>query len=311
MAVNIDALAQQAATQGQQMLNSDLGNQSQYKSQYQNYVNQANAANQNVKNYTDYMQGAGSAGNQYGGELTKQLGDLGYNTDEMNSARGNLNHAMGAESAYNDFANTAASKFGMNAGGFAAANSGALGGLNNNIASNQSVVNNLEDLYKTAQTGANQFTGNVVQGEQNTLGGLQDVYTNASSSRDQAASMMNFYGQLAQQQGGLNAQQQQSFAQAKQLYAAAQQAIAQSAWLMSQTSGQNLQNQMTQNAMGSQAYKNYLQYGSPSGPAPAGPAAPAATSKSAPSTFSLGNIFSTLNNEGPTNMLKEGIAHYL
>jgi hypothetical protein len=145
-----------------------------------------------------------------------------------------LNQATGALSAYSDFANTAASKWGMNAGGFAAANAGALSGLNNNIASNQGVVNSLSDLYKTAQTGANQFTGQVIQGQHETLGGLQQVFTNATNQRDSAANMMQFYDELAQKQGGLNAQQQQYYAQAVQSYAQASQAQAQAALLQQQ-----------------------------------------------------------------------------
>jgi hypothetical protein len=227
MTVNLAAQASQAAAQGNAQLADYNTKAADYSGQYNQYQQQADAANKNVASYTDYMKNEGSAGNQYKGALTSQLGDLGYNQDQMTAARGNLNQATGALSAYSDFANTAASKWGMNAGGFAAANAGALSGLNNNIASNQGVVNGLSDLYKTAQTGANQFTGNVIQGEQNTLGGLQTVFTNATNQRDSAGSMMNFYNDLAQKQGGLNAQQQQYYAQAQQAYAQATQALAQ------------------------------------------------------------------------------------
>lgn len=248
MAVNLSAQASQAAAQGQQMLNDDLNNSANYKTQYQNYQGQADAANKNVSDYTDYMKNAGSAGNQYNTELTKQEGDLGYDPGQMTAARSNLNASTGALSAYSDFANNAASKFGLNAGGFAAANSGALAGLNNNIASNQNVVSGLSDLYKTAQTGANQFTGQVIQGEHETLGGLQAVFTNATNQRDSAASMMNFYSQLAQQQGGLNAQQQQYYAQAQQAYAQATAAQAQAGLFGAQAAQINQQMAMANKA---------------------------------------------------------------
>jgi hypothetical protein len=212
--------AAQSAAQGQQMLTNDQANQTNYQGQYNNDVNTANSAQQQVKSYTDYMAGAGSAGNQYTGELSTQLNQLGYDPAQMTAARSNLNQATGAESAYSDFANTAASKFGLNAGGFAAANANALGSLNNNIASNQQVANGLQSLYTTAQTGANQYAGQQVQGEANTLGGYQSVYTDAANQRDSALSMAQFYGTLAQTQGLDNPQQQQS-------YAAAQQAMAQ------------------------------------------------------------------------------------
>lgn len=232
--MDIKAQAAQSAAQGQQMLNDYRAKAADYSSQYKNYQGQADQANTNVNNYTNYMQNEGSAGNQYNTEFDKQKTELGYDPAQMTQARNNLTQAQGAMSAYSDFANSAASKWGMNAGGFAAANAGALGSLNNNIASNQSVVNSLSDLYKTAQTGANQFTGQVIQGEHETLAGLQQVFSNAASQRDSAASMMNFYDDLASKQGGLNAQQQQYYAQAVQAYAQASYAQAQAAQIQQQ-----------------------------------------------------------------------------
>lgn len=244
--VNLTAQANQAAAQGQQQLANYNNQAAQSTSDYNAYKGQADAANQQVQDYTKYMAGEGSGGNQYNVGLQSQLGQLGYDPAQMTAARNNLNQSQGALSAYSDFANTGASKFGLNAGGFAAANAGALSGINNNIAAQQGVVNGLSDLFKTAQTGANQFAGQQVQSEQNTLGGYQKVYENAANQRDQAASMMNFYNNLAQQQGGMNAQQAQYYAQAQQAYAASSQAMAQAALLASQTTGQNLQNQSNQ-----------------------------------------------------------------
>lgn len=258
MALNLQAQAAQAAQQGQSQLSDYNNKASNYTGQYNDFTNQASAAGQGVSDYTKYMQGEGSAGNQYHKELGSQLGQVGYDPAQMTAARGNLNQATGAMSAYSDFANTAASKWGMNAGGFAAANAGALSGLNNNVAANQGVVNSMSDLYKTAQAGANQFTGQVVQGQHETLGGLQSTYANAANQRDSAASMINFYNKLAQDQGTLNAQQQQYYTQAQQAMASAQQLMAQSSLLMSQTTGQNQQNTKTQNGMDSQAYKDIL-----------------------------------------------------
>lgn len=241
MTPSIQAQAAQAAAQGQQLYNSDVANANNYKSQYDNYVGATNDAQNNVKSYSTAMQGAydptkgtGNAGSTYNYELGQQEGQLGYDPNQMAAATGNLNQATGALSAYSDFANTAASKFGQNAGGFAAANAGALGSLNNNISSNQNIVTGMQNKFNAAQTGANQFTGNVIQGENTTLGALQDVYTNASNQRDQAAQMMQFYGTLAQQQGGLNSQEQASYASAVSAYASAQQAIAQSKLLTQQ-----------------------------------------------------------------------------
>lgn len=265
MALDLQAQASQAAAQGQQMLQGYQSNAANYRGQYNTYQQQADQANKNVQNYTNYMQNEGSAGNQFHGEMSKELGELGYNPQQMTQARANLNQSQGALSAYSDFANSAASKWGMNAGGFAAANSNALSGLNNNIASNQGVVNSLSDLYKTAQTGANSFTGQVVQGEHETVAGLQNVYTNAANQRDQAASMMNFYDDLASKQGGLNAQQQQYYAAAQQAYAQSSAAMAQASLYGKQAA--QIQQQMD---MATQAAK---QPGAVNGPALPTPAA--------------------------------------
>lgn len=254
--ISIDQLAQQSADQGNRQLADYTNKAAGFHNQYNDYQRQADTANKGVSDYTEYMKNEGSAGNQYNNAFDQQKKDLGYDEGQMTAARGNLNQSTGALSAYSDFANQAASKWGMNAGGFAAANAGALGGLNNNIASNQGVVNGLHDIYKTAQTGANQKTGLVIQGEHETLGGLQSVFANASSQRDSAAQQMTFYDDLASKQGGLNAQQQHFYAQSKLAYASAQQAMAQTSLLMSQTAGQNLKNKYDSDAQGSQAYKD-------------------------------------------------------
>lgn len=258
MAVDIAASAQAALEQGNRQLADYSNKATDARGKYNQYQGEADAANKEVQSYTNYMKGEGSAANQYNNAFTTKKNELGYDQEQMTGARNNLNQATGALSAYSDFANTAASKWGMNAGGFAAANAGALGGLNNNIASNQGVVNGLTDLYKTAQTGANEFTGQVIQGQQVTLEGLQSVYTNAANMRDDAQSTMTFYDDLASKQGGLNAQQQQYYAQAKQAYAGAQQAMAQAGLLIQQGEDQRLKNQQTSNYMNTQVYKDYL-----------------------------------------------------
>jgi hypothetical protein len=286
--VDINALATQAANQGQAQLKDYTTKASDFRGQYNTYQAQADAANKNVSDYTEYMKGEGSAGNQYNTAFEKQKGELGYNPEQMTAARGNLNQATGALSAYSDFANTSASKWGMNAGGFAAANAGALGSLNNNIASNQGVVNGLHDIYKTAQTGANQFTGQVIQGEHETLGGLQQVFTNAANQRDSAASMMSFYDDLASKQGGLNAQQQQYYAAAKQAYAQASAAMAQAGLYAAQAAQTQQQIQQGNDYMNSGAYKNYLNGTSPA--SGARPSTPTSNGKSGAPSILQDNI---------------------
>lgn len=255
---SIAAQASQGAAQGQQLLQEQRDKAASATTDFNTFSNKVTDAGNKVQDYTKYMQGEGSAGNQFHGEMDKELGDLGYDPAQMTAARANVNQATGALSAYSDFANTAASKWGMNAGGFAAANSGALSGLNNNIAANQGVVSSLQDLYKTAQTGANNFTGQVISGQHETLAGLQSVYDNASKQRDAAYSMMTFYDDLASKQGGLNAQQQQYYAAAQQAYASSQAAMAQATLYGKQATQAQQQIDQTNAYMGSPAYKAAL-----------------------------------------------------
>jgi hypothetical protein len=260
---NYNALAAQAAAQGQQayahgqaMQADDTNKANLYSNQYNQYQQQANAAQKGVSDYTNAMQGAydptkgvGNAQSAYDYNLGQQEANVKYDPNQMATATNNLNQANGALSAYSDFANTGASKWGMNAGGFAAANAGALSGLNNNIASNQGQVAQLMDKYKTAQTGANSVVGLQQKGQEDTLAGLQNIYTNAANQRDSAASQMQFYQQLASTQGGLNSQQLASYHSIVQGYATAQQAMAQAAYLASQTQGQNILNTANQNKL--------------------------------------------------------------
>lgn len=325
MPLDINALASQAAAQGQAQLNDYTGKAKDYRTQYGTYQAQADAANKSVGDYTEYMKNEGSAGNQYNKAFETQKSELGYDPEQMKGARANLNQATGALSAYSDFANTSASKWGMNAGGFAAANAGALGSLNNNIASNQGMVDSLADLYKTAQTGANQFTGQVIQGQHETLGGLQQVFANAADQRDSAASMMNFYDDLASKQGGLNAQQQTYYAQAKQAYAASSAAMAQAALYGQQAAQIQQQIQQGKDYMGSGAYQKYLRGGdtvintgsraAPSSPTPNSGGGGAGYNWTDPSsswkaaTSRIGNTPSVGNSvKGAANVLGAGVS---
>ena len=257
----LTAQANQAAAQGQAAYANDNAKAATYGANYDNYTNQANQAQQGVADYTKQMQGAynpttgvGNATSMYNYGLKDQLAQTGYDPSQMAYATNNLNQANGALGAYNDYANQGASKWGLNAGGFAAMNAAAQNDLNTNIATNQGKVNGLMTKYTAAQTGANQFAGLGIQGQHETLGGLQSVFTQAANQRDSASGSMQFYQDLAQKQGGLNAQQAQAYATAQNAMASANQALAQAGLLAQQTQGAKLENQRTTDLMGTPAY---------------------------------------------------------
>lgn len=209
--MDYDAAARAAQQQGD-------ANEAYYKSQatnysndYNNYKGQADTANQNVSNFNDYMKNAGSASNLYNTAFGDQATKAGFNQNTMDQAQANVSQASGAQSAYNDFANTAASKWGMNAGALAASNASAQSSLNNNIAAAGTTLGTQQKAFDQAQNGANQVAGLGVQQQQTQMAGLQNVYNNALSQQKQAYDSMQSYEQLYQQQGGLTAQQVQLF----------------------------------------------------------------------------------------------------
>lgn len=224
--MNYDALGQDAQAQGQARTADYTNKANQFGGDYANYQNQANAANQNIQNQNAYMQGAGSANNLYSNAFNTQAGQTGYDQKALQAAQAGLTNAVGTQSAFNDFANQAASKWGLNAGGLAAANAGATQGLNNNIASQGGALAAQQKAFEQAQTGANQQTGLGLQQQQTQLQGYQNAFDAATSQQKTAQDNLQFYENLAQQQGGLTAQQVQGYQQSKALSAAAQASLA-------------------------------------------------------------------------------------
>lgn len=239
---------QQAAINQSNAMQQDFQNKSNsYAGDYANYQNQANQAQGDIKNLNAYMAGAGSASNLYNTALTSQEGQTGYNADQMRASMANLSQAQGSLSAYNDFANTAASKYGLNAGGLVAANQGAQQSINNNIAAASQGFANQQKAYELAQQGAAQQSGLGVQQQQTQLAGYKNVYDNAFAQQQQAQSNMQAYAKLAQDQGGLTAQQYQAYAQSNALAIQAQAAMRQAEAAMVSAQGSAAANYATAN----------------------------------------------------------------
>jgi len=260
-----NSLIQQAQAQGQ-------ARQADYTNKANDFRNQMNAAKQQastaqgqMSEFNKYMQNEGSARNLYNTALINQQKMTGYDLGQMQNAMRSLTQSQGSLSAYNDFANTAASKWGMNAGGVAAANAGAQQAINNNIAAASQGLSNQQQAYQLAQTGANQEAGLGLQQQQTQLAGYQAVYDQAFKQQQEASANMQAYEKMAQEQGGLTAQQTQMYqnsaklvADAQAAMASAQAAIAQAEYSRAQAVGQNLSNQQSQAYMNSAAYKSYL-----------------------------------------------------
>lgn len=209
---------QQAAVNQSNAMQQDFQNKSNsYAGDYSNYQGQANKAQGDIQGLNQYMSGEGSASNLYGRALTAQQAQTGYDPAQMAASMRNLSQAQGSMSAYNDYANTAASKWGLNAGGLVAANQGAQGSINNNIAAASQGFSNQQKAYELAQTGANQEAGLGVQQQQTQLAGYKQVYDNAFNQQQQAQANMQAYAKMAQDQGGLTAQQYQAYAQSNAL----------------------------------------------------------------------------------------------
>lgn len=248
---NIAAQANQAAQQGQQLLGNFRSNATGAQGQYNTFTDQATQANKQLQDQTAYMQGAGSATNLYNTKQQSLENETGFNPGQMQDANKTLFGLTGAlTSAANQF-NTpgGVGAYGMSAPALAGYQGSILQPLQAGVSNANTQVGVLNTQLNNILTGAGQYAATGVQGEQATVDSLNKAVVNYQSQAAGALQNMQFYSQLASQQGSLNAQQAASYAAAQQAYASAQQAIAQAGLIISQTTGQNLNNTQTQNVM--------------------------------------------------------------
>lgn len=238
----LTAQARQAAAQGQALLSQDQSQSSQSQGNYNAYSAQANQATQQAQQAAQkaqaeaqYMQGAGSGANVYNTQLQNQISQFDPNIQgQLSSANKSLFGLTGAlNSAANQF-NTpgGVGAYGLSAPALASYASSVLNPLQTGTANANTQVNALNQQLGTLQTGANQATTAQVQTEQGALTGFnqtaQQLTAAATAYQNQAATAlqnMQFFSQLAQTQGGLNAQEQQYYAQSIQGYETARAAM--------------------------------------------------------------------------------------
>ncbi len=256
----LTAQANQAAAQGQQLLGQDQSQASSSNANYGAYSTQANQAAQQAQSQAQYMQGAGSGANVYNQQLQNQISQFDPNiTGQLSSANQSLFGLTGALNGASQQFNTpgGVGAYGLSAPALAGYESAALSPLQQGVSNANTQVGALNSQLGTLQSGANQATTSQVQTEQGSLTGLTQAAAAYQAQASTALQNAQFYSQLAQQQGGLNAQQQQAYATAIQGYttanAAMLQAQASAKYLASQTVGQNLTNQGSQNTLNSQA----------------------------------------------------------
>lgn len=226
----LTAAAQQANTQGQQLLSQDQANSSQSQGQYSNYSNQANQAAQQAQAQAQYMQGAGSGQNIYNTQLQQQEQAANFNPAQLQSANQNLFGLSGALNGVNQQFNSAGAFGGANGltgSQIGSYESSILNPLQAGVSNANTQVGTLNSELGNLGTLANQATTSGVQTEQGALTGFTQAAAAYQTQAAAALQNMQFYSQLAQQQGGLNAQQQQSYATAIQGYTQAAAAMKQ------------------------------------------------------------------------------------
>ena len=252
---SLSAQANQAAQQGQQALNNYNNQSQQYGQQYGQYQNQANQAQQGVQQQTAYLQNAGSGANQYNQALQGYTNQYAPNLQaQLSNANQSIGQLSGQLNQANQQFNQAGGVggYGLSAGQLGSYEQGILNPLQTGIQTATGQLNAGNATLGQIGTLANQSTTAQLGTEQAALTGLQSVYSNAVEQEKQAQNNMQFYETLAQQQGGLNAQQQKGYADSIKSLADAQNAQASAAFYASQTSGQNLTNIGKQNQLNSQ-----------------------------------------------------------
>lgn len=251
MAPSIQQQASQAAQQGQQLLSDFNSRANTSNDQYNTYSNQANQATQQEQSEADYMKGEGSGENVYNRELTTQENNVGFNPQQLSDANKSLFQLTGALNSTNNQFNTAGGvgMYGVSAPAMASYEGSILNPLQTGVANANTQVGTLNNELGTLETGASQATTSQVQSEQNVVTALDSASKNYQAQAAAALQNVQFFKQLAQQQGGLNAQEQQYYAGAVASYAQASELQAQAGLLLSQTTGQNYQNEAAYNQL--------------------------------------------------------------
>lgn len=238
----IAAQANQAAQQGQQQYQGDTASASAASTQNASDRAAATAANANLQGYTGYMQGAGSGTNLYNSGLTSAEQAEGFNPNSLATATSNLTKSQNALGALTNASQSSTGGYGLSGAQLGGYYSTAAAPLSSTVGYQSNAVGNLTNLLTAAQTQASQYAGVGVTGEQATSAGLNQVFQNAQTQSAQSLQNLQFYSQLAQTQGQLNAEQTQAYNTALQSYQQAQLAIAQAGLASSQTAGQNSAN---------------------------------------------------------------------
>lgn len=247
-------LISHAYQQGQALQNQYNQQAGQLQGQYQTDVNQKNAAyNQansaygNLLNYTQnlpstYMQDIGSVGRS-----------LGYNPALTSTA--SQNSANLAEAYAN--APKAVQQMGNYSGATAGQETQNLNNMSGQLSGASAQANQLYQNQLAAQQnvlgGVNTLVNNQTTGYSNALTGASNIYQGATSAMQSAGQTMASIENLQQKQGYVTAEQMNQYQSAYNGYvtaqAAAQKAAAYAQLTASQTRGQNISNQMQQNAL--------------------------------------------------------------
>ena len=270
------AQAQQAATQGQNLFNSDNAQAASAKTDYGNYQTQANQAQQNQSDYANYMKNEGSGTNLYNTGLAQGEKAAGYNEGQAGQLGQQLAQAQNALANVNQASQSSTGGYGLSGaqlGSYYATQAtpitSAVNSLSNSYGASQQALAN-------ATTIGNQYAGAGLQNEATTSKSLNDVFNSAKSQSDQALQNMQFYSQLASTQGGMNASNTKAYNDALNAYqqgkaamAAAANSYAQAGLARSATISNNQANaqgaiaaQYTRSANGSGGF-NYNNNGTP------------------------------------------------
>jgi predicted esterase YcpF (UPF0227 family) len=249
----IAAQANQAAQQGQQQYQSDISQANSSRASYNSQQAQATSANQSLQDYTGFMKGEGSATNLYNQGLTSAQQAMGFDPHVMATATQNLTHSQNALAALTNASQSSTGGFGLSGaqlGGYYASQAQP---LSQSIGYQSNAVGNLTNLLTASQNQAKDYSSVGVAGQQATSAALNQVFQNAHAQSTQSLQNMQFYSQLAQTQGSLNAQQTAAYNQALNSYqqsqlaiAQAGQAAAQAGLFRTQTTAQNLTNTAAQ-----------------------------------------------------------------
>lgn len=245
----LQAQANQTAAQGRAAQQQDIASQGAAQGQYNSDIGAYNTDTQNAQNalqaYQNYNANMTNPLTYYNQGISQAEQAEGFNPQSLATATQNLTQTQNALANVGNASQSATGGYGLSGAQLGAYYGSLSQPLQQAAQSQNNAVGNLQQLYQNALTQGQQGAQLGYQGEQLQSQNLnqaatqaQGIATLAQQQSAQALQNLQFYSQLAAQQGTWNAQNAQGYTNALASYQGAQAALQQAAAATTQANAQ-------------------------------------------------------------------------